>query len=41
METIKQERIDPDPELKRIANSTIEELEEEVKKDHNELLSKV
>ncbi len=39
METIKQKRNEPDPELKRIANSTIEELENEVKKDHNKLIS--
>ena len=35
METIKQNRNEPDPELKRIANSAIEELDKEVKKDHN------
>ncbi len=39
MESIKQKRNEPDAELKRIANSTIEELENEVKKDHNKLIS--
>ncbi len=39
METIKQNRNEPDPELKRIANSAIEELDKEVKKDHNKLIS--
>ena len=39
METIKQNRNEPDPELKRIANSAIEELDKEVKKDHNKLTS--
>ena len=39
METIKQNRNEPDPELKRIANSAIEELDKEVKKDHNNLIS--
>ena len=41
METIKQNRNEPDPELKRIANSAIEELDNEVKKDHNKLTSEV
>tara|TARA_B100001778_G_scaffold115652_1_gene94899 strand:- start:816 stop:2684 length:1869 start_codon:yes stop_codon:yes gene_type:complete len=41
METIKQNRNEPDPELKRIANSAIEELDKEVKKDHNKLTSEV
>ena len=39
METIKQNRNEPDPELNRIANSAIEELDKEVKKDHNKLIS--
>ena len=37
METIKQKRNEPDPELKRIANSSIEDLEKEVKIDQNKL----
>ena len=41
METIKEKRRNPDPELKRIANSSIEELESEVKLDHDKLLSKI
>ena len=35
METIKVKRSEPEAELKRIANSSIEELEKEVKLDHN------
>ena len=38
METIKQKRNEPDSELKRIANANIEELEKEVKKDHNKFM---
>ena len=34
METIKVKRSNPDSELKRIANSSIEDLEKEVKLDH-------
>ncbi len=34
METIKEKRSNPDPELKRIANSSIEDLDKEVKLDH-------
>ena len=41
METIKEKRGNPDSELKRIANSSIEELENEVKKDHEKLMPKV
>ncbi len=41
METLKEKRNEPDTELNRIANSSIEELEKEVKKDHNKLMSKV
>ena len=41
METIKERRGNPEAELKRIANSSIEELESEVKKDHEKLMSKV
>ena len=41
METIKEKRGNPDPELKRIANSSIEDLESEVKKDHQKLMPKV
>ena len=35
MQTIKVKRSEPDKELKRIANSSIEDLEKEVKIDHN------
>ena len=35
METIKVKRSNPDSELKRIANSSIEDLEKEVKLDHH------
>ena len=41
METIKEKRGNPDPELNRIANSTIDELEGEVKKDHEKLMEKI
>ena len=34
METIKEKRSNPDAELKRIANSSIEDLDKEVKLDH-------
>ena len=34
METIKEKRSNPDPELQRIANSSIEDLDKEVKLDH-------
>ena len=34
METVKVKRSEPDKELKRIANSSIEDLEKEVKLDH-------
>ena len=37
MQTIKVKRSEPDKELKRIANSSIEDLEKEVKIDHNKL----
>ena len=40
METIKEKRENPDSELKRIANSSIEELENEVKKDHEKVNAK-
>ena len=41
METLKEKRNEPDAELNRIANSSIEDLEKEVKKDHNKLMSEV
>ena len=41
METIKEKRGNPDPELNRIANSQLEELEGEVKKDHEKLMEKI
>ena len=41
METIKEKRGKPEPELKRIANASIEELESEVKIDHEKLMPKV
>jgi succinate dehydrogenase / fumarate reductase flavoprotein subunit len=41
METIKEKRGNPDPELNRIANSTIDQLEGEVKKDHEKLMEKI
>lgn len=34
METIKEKRSNPDPELQRIANSSIEDLDKEVKLNH-------
>ena len=37
MQTIKVKRSEPDKELKRIANSSIEDLEKEVIIDHNKL----
>jgi len=37
MQTIKVKRSEPDKELKRIANSPIEDLEKEVIIDHNKL----
>jgi len=41
METLKEKRNEQDAELNRIANSSIEDLEKEVKKDHNKLMSEV
>ena len=41
LETLKEKRNEPDAELNRIANSSIEDLEKEVKKDHNKLMSEV
>jgi len=41
METLKEKRNEPDAELNRIANSSIEDLEKEVKKDHNKLMTEV
>ena len=41
METIKEKRGNPETELKRIANSSIEELEKEVKLDHEKLMTKI
>ena len=41
METIKEKRGNADPELKRIANASIEELEIEVKIDHEKIMPKV
>ena len=37
METIKIKRSEPDPELKRIASSSIDDLEKEVEIDHNNI----
>jgi succinate dehydrogenase / fumarate reductase flavoprotein subunit len=41
METIKEKRGNADPELKRIANASIEDLEIEVKIDHEKIMPKV
>ena len=41
MLTVKEKRGNAELELKRIANSSIEELENEVKKDHEKLMPKV
>jgi succinate dehydrogenase / fumarate reductase flavoprotein subunit len=41
METVKDNRGNPDAELKRIANSSIEDLDIEVKIDHKKLMPKV